>query len=444
MSSRVDAFAAGLAPRTAASVRAASSAKVRQRLHALPQTFLDPEAARTYAARVKAAVLDNLKPLLLQFEANLVANGVSVHWARDAQEARDVIVGVCRRTAPEGCTVVKGKSMVTEEIHLNDALERAGFPTLETDLGEYVVQLDGDTPSHIVTPIIHKDRYQVAESFHAEGLGPYTSDPSELTRQARLRLRAAFRTARVGVSGVNFGIASTGRLVIVENEGNNRLSTTAPDVHVAVMGIEKLLPDERDLAVFLPLLAGSATGQQITTYVHMITGPRRGAESDGPREVHVVLLDNGRSSVLASERRDILRCIRCGACLNVCPVYRAASGHGYQNVYCGPVGAVLAPSLSFDTNRDVPFASSLCGACEEVCPVMIPIPDQLVGLRRQATVQGSWGVFAHGATHPAQWRTALALAPWVSGAGAWMSGWAQFRSAPAKHGDFRRWWHGRP
>lgn len=443
MSSRVDAFAAELAPRTAASVRSASATKVKQRLAALPQTFADPEAARTYAAQTKAAVLDNLKTLLIEFEANLLANGVTVHWARDAEEAREVIVGICRRAQPDGCTVVKGKSMATEEIHLNEALAEAGYPAIETDLGEYVVQIDGDTPSHIVTPIIHKDRFQVADSFFAEGLGPYTSDPGELTRQARATLRAAFREAKIGISGVNFGIASTGRLVIVENEGNNRLSTTAPDVHIAVMGIEKLLPSEDDLAVFLPLLAGSATGQQITTYVHLVSGPRQGAETDGPRQVHVVLLDNGRTAVLAGEQRDILRCIRCGACLNVCPVYRVASGHGYQHVYSGPVGAVLEPALSLEPNKDIPFASSLCGACEEVCPVKIPIPDLLVGLRRQGTAQGSWSLFAHGATNPRQWRAGLALAPWVSGLGARMSGWAEFRSAPEKQGDFRRWWRGR-
>ncbi len=442
MSSRVDRFATELDGRTIAAVRAASRAKVGQRLAALPRTFSDPEQARDFAFRVKKHVLDNLRGLLLEFEANLKKNGIQVHWATDAEEARATIVRICRQAFPEGATVVKGKSMATEEIHLNDALKEAGYPPVETDLGEFVVQIDGDTPSHIVTPIIHKDRRQIAASFEREGLGPYTTEPEALTMQARRRLRDTFQVAKIGISGVNFGIAATGRLVIVENEGNNRLSTTAPDVHIAVMGIEKLLPGEAELGVFLPLLAGSATGQQLTTYVHFITGPRQ-TGADGPREVHIVLLDNGRTAVMRSAQKDILMCIRCGACLNVCPVYRAASGHGYQHVYSGPVGAVLAPSFEFEANSDLPFASSLCGACQEVCPVKIPIPDLLVGLRTRSTAQGSWGFFAKGATNPTLWRAGLAIAPWISGATSRVSGWGEFRTAPSRHLDFRRWWHGR-
>ncbi|MBS1709513.1 MAG: lactate utilization protein [Armatimonadetes bacterium] len=443
MSSRVDTFARSMPTATAARVRRATRLVADKRMPTLSSVFADPEAARTAAADTKRYVLDNLHRLLLEFERNAIANGIQVHWALDAAEARETIVGICERSAPKWSIVAKAKSMATEEIHLNEALFKAGYPPVETDLGEFVIQLDHDTPSHIVAPIIHKDRFQVARSFERAHVGPYTQVPTELALQARHYLRKQFQASKIGVSGVNFAVASTGRIVIVENEGNNRLSTTAPDVHIAVMGIEKLLPTEDDLALFLPILAGSATGQQITTYVHMVTGPRQGAETDGPREVHLVLLDNGRTDAMASEQRDILKCIRCGACQNICPVYRAASGHGYGHVYGGPIGAVLAPSLDFAANRELPFASSLCGACEEVCPVKIPIPDMLVDLRTKSTAAGSWAMFATGATNPNLWRAGLALTPWLGGIGAKASGWAEFRDPPKGQGDFRRWWRER-
>ncbi|MBX7135965.1 MAG: lactate utilization protein [Fimbriimonadaceae bacterium] len=345
--------------------------------------------------------------------------------------------------------IAKAKSMATEEIHLNPALEAAGFLPVETDLGEYVVQIDGDRPSHIVTPIIHKNRFEVARSFEREGLGPYTEDPAELTLQARAALREKFREAVVGISGVNFGIAETGRLVLVENEGNNRFSTTAPKVHIALMGIEKILPKEADLPLFLKLLAGSATGQRFATYIHLITGPRQPDETDGPEEVHLVLLDNGRSKILESKYREVLRCIRCGACLNVCPVYRQAGGHAYRHVYSGPIGAVLAPLLEgLDATGDLAKASSLCGACEEVCPVKIPLPDMLLELRDEGIQSGAikeaipWNRFAQGASSPLLWRAGLFLLPMAGklAPGA-LTDWTEMREPPQRVGrSFRKWW----
>jgi len=340
--------------------------------------------------------------------------------------------------------------MATEEIHLNHHLEEAGFEPVETDLGEFVVQIDDDTPSHIVTPIIHKDRKEIARSFEREGLGPYTEVPEELVMQARERLRANFQEAKVGISGVNFAVASTGRIVLVENEGNNRLSTTAPDVHIALMGIEKMIPTEGDLPLFLKLLASSATGQHLTTYVHLITGPRQTDDVDGPREVHLVLLDNGRSKVLEGQYRDVLRCIRCGACLNVCPVYRQASGHAYGHVYPGPIGAVLAPALEgVERFGHLAKASTLCGACEEVCPVKIPLPEMLLKLRDESKRVGAvqdpapWGVYAAGAIHPTVWRIGLKMLPIASKLlpHPMKAGWLEFKELPERQGrDFRTWW----
>jgi len=418
MSSRVEDYAREIAPGTTESVRSASALKVVQRSQALDQVFSDPDAARRAAAETKAYVLDNLKVLLLELEQNCTKNGIQVHWAKDAESANRQIIEICRLAAPRGGTIAKAKSMATEEIHLNKYLEEAGYAPVETDLGEFVVQIDHDTPSHIVTPIIHKSRKQVAQSFEREHLGPYTEVPEDLAKQARNYLRSKFREAKIGISGVNFAIASTGRLVLVENEGNNRLSTTAPPVHIAIMGIEKILPTEDDLALFLPLLAGSATGQRITTYGHFISGPRRDDESDGPTEVHLIRLDKGRTKILADKYRDILRCIRCGACLNVCPVYRQASGHGYGHVYSGPLGAVLAPALEgVEKFGDLAKASSLCGACEEVCPVRIPIPHMLLELRDEGVRKGvlkdsaPWGAYAFGATRPGFWWLGLKLLP---------------------------------
>ncbi|HVL39642.1 MAG TPA: lactate utilization protein B, partial [Fimbriimonadaceae bacterium] len=413
---KVERFARELEPEVSLAVRYASATKTSARRLALDGAFADPEEARRQAADVKAYVLDNLKALLLQFEEQATARGVKVHWAADADAARRIVLELCKG-AGHGAIIAKGKSMATEEIHLNAALEEAGYKPVETDLGEYVVQLDHDAPSHIVTPIIHKSRLDIARSFHREGLGPYTEEPGELTMQARAHLRSMFRQAEVGISGVNFAIAETGRIVIVENEGNNRFSTTAPRIHIALMGIEKLLPSEAHLGLFLRLLVGSATGQRAPVYTHLIDGPRRPDEPDGPDEVHVVLLDNGRSRILEGPYRDILRCIRCGACLNVCPVYREVSGHAYRHVYPGPLGAVLAPALDGVAEMgDLAKASTLCGACEEVCPVKIPIPDLLLRLRAEAAGTGQddaapWGLYGAIARDPTRWRAGLKLLP---------------------------------
>jgi len=445
----VEQFARKLAETTTDSVRAASVQKTQARVPTLVHSFSDLEAARSQAAQIKADVLDRLFELQRELIANCEANGIRVHHAADAAAANRIVLDICRRVAPQGGTVVKAKSMATEEIHLNRHLEDAGYSPIETDLGEYVVQLDGDTPSHIVTPIIHKNRKEIARSFEREGLGPYTEVPEELAMQARARLRAEFQQAAVGISGVNFAIASTGRIVLVENEGNNRLSTTAPEVHIAVMGIEKMLPSEADLPLFLKLLAGSATGQKLTTYTHLISGPRRADELDGPSEVHLVLLDNGRSRVLEGPYRDSLKCIRCGACLNICPVYRQATGHAYGHVYSGPIGAVLAPALEgVERHGHLAKASTLCGACEEVCPVKIPIPHMLLKLRDESRRLGAvkdpapWSLYAFGARHPGLWRTGLKLLPVASAVPHPMkTGWQEFHEMPRRVGrSFRDWW----
>lgn len=436
-------------PATRAAVRGASALKVLSRSDTLAIAFEDIEEARTAATTTRDYVLDHLRELLIQFEANASANGWIVHWAKDAAQARQVALEIIA-AAPEG-PVVKGKSMATEEIHLNAAIESAGRKVVETDLGEFVVQIDGDTPSHIVTPIIHKTREQVGESFYREGLGPRTHDPAALAGQARAHLREAFRTAAVGISGVNFALVREGAVVIVENEGNNRLSTTVPPIHIAVMGIEKLLPSAEDLPVFLRLLAGSATGQRLTVYTHLIRGPRRGDEPDGPTEAHIILLDNGRSDIMRTRQRDILRCIRCGACLNVCPVYRQVSGHGYRHPYSGPLGAVLAPSLEgLAAYGDLAKASTLCGACEDVCPVKIPIPDLLLQLRHRAVRQVGdpsgipWPAYARLATHPAQWQAAIRFLPEAGGLPFLAGGWTAVREAPQVEGRlFRSWWRAR-
>ncbi len=449
----VERFARQLPQAKTDSVRGASAQKTAARLTALASSFDNSEDARSRAAQIKDFVLDNLSALQAELAQSCQRNGIQVHFAKDSEEANKIILDLCRQAAPDGGIVVKAKSMATEEIHLNHHLEKAGYEPVETDLGEYVVQIDHDTPSHIVTPIIHKNRKEIAASFERENLGPYTEIPEELAMQARVKLRQKFRDAKIGISGVNFAIAETGRIVLLENEGNNRLSTTAPDIHIALMGIEKMLPKESDLPTFLKLLAGSATGQQLTTYTHLITGPRRADEKDGPRQVHLVLLDNGRSRVLDGPYREILRCIRCGACLNVCPVYRQASGHAYGHVYSGPLGAVLAPALE-GVNKlgHLAKASTLCGACEEVCPVKIPIPRMLVQLRDEATRAGAikdpvqWGIYATGATKPGPWRTGLTLLPVASKLAPhpMKSGWGEFHNLPHRQGhSFRGWWKNR-
>jgi L-lactate dehydrogenase complex protein LldF len=339
------------------------------------------EELRTRAAAIKAHALARLGDYVEQFAANAAAAGCTVHWARDAAEAGAVVRQIAVRAGAQ--RLVKSKSMATEEIGLNDALARDGKEPVETDLGEWIVQLAGETPSHIIVPAIHKTKEAIGELF-VDRLGiPPTSEPRALAAHARQRLRAHFAAADLGISGVNFGIAETGSILILENEGNARLTTTLPAVHVAVMGIEKVIPRWQDLDVFLRLLPRSGTGQQLTTYQSVLTGPD--PLGQGPRELHLVLLDNGRSRIAADPAmRSTLACIRCGACLNACPVYQAIGGHAYGSVYPGPIGAILTPQLAgLQAAGALPFASSLCGACKDVCPVKIDIPTLLLELRRR-------------------------------------------------------------
>ena len=347
------------------------------------------EELRTEARAIKDEVLLHLDRYLEQFASNAERRGAQVHWARDAQEANQIIQSIAKRRSAR--KIVKSKSMVTEEIYLNAALEGAGCEVIETDLGEYIIQLAGETPSHIIAPAIHKSKKQVAELFTAKiGIEP-TDDVDKLTSAARLVLRERFAAADIGISGVNFAVAETGTILILENEGNIRLTTSLPKTHIAVMGIEKIVPRFADLDIFLKLLPRSGTGQKLSTYQSLITGTKREASDEGPEELHIVLLDNGRSRMLAHPvTRQSLACIRCGACLNACPVYQQIGGHAYGSVYSGPIGAVITPQLiGLDKAAQLPFASSLCGACREVCPVKIDIPELLLHLR--AEIKGAGG-----------------------------------------------------
>ena len=339
------------------------------------------EALRDRAAQVRKHVLEHLDHYLESFERAATAAGAQVHWAPDAREACRIIARLCR--AAGAALAVKSKSMTSEEIGLNRALAEAGVEPLETDLGEFIVQLAGQTPSHIVAPAIHLTRGDVADLFEKRlGVGRLERI-EDLALAARRVLRDRFARATVGITGANFLVAETGTIAIVENEGNARLATTLPRVHVALAGIEKVIPALADLQVLLNVLPRAATGQRMSSYVNLITGPRREGELDGPDEVHVVLLDNGRSGILADlELRETLQCIRCGACLNACPVYRSVGGHAYGTVYSGPIGAIIEPQYQgLAAGQHLPFASSLCGACAEVCPVRIDIPRHLVTLR---------------------------------------------------------------
>jgi L-lactate dehydrogenase complex protein LldF len=339
------------------------------------------EDLRSQARAIKDDVLLHLDRYLEEFVRNAESRGATVHWARDAAEANSIICGLATGRAAR--VVVKSKSMTTEETHLNDALEAAGMQVVETDLGEYIIQLAGEPPSHIIAPAIHKTRQQIGELFTAELGMPPTDNVDQMTSTARMKLRDRFAAADVGISGVNFAIAETGTIVIVENEGNIRLTTSLPRLHIAVMGIEKVIPRFNDLDVFLKLLPRSGSGQRLTTYQSFITGIKRASTDEGPDELHIVLLDNGRSRMLAHPvTRQSLACIRCGACLNVCPVYQQIGGHAYGSVYPGPIGAVITPQLmGIQKAAQLPFASSLCGACREVCPVKIDIPRLLLHLR---------------------------------------------------------------
>jgi L-lactate dehydrogenase complex protein LldF len=355
---------------------------IRQKRAQVVGELPDWEGLREAGRAVKGEVLAHLDDYLVRFEAAVEAAGGHVHWARDADEANAVVVGVAR--AHCATEVVKVKSLTTDEIGLNAALADAGIDALETDFAELILQLDGDWPSHILVPAIHRNRTEIRDLF-ARTIAPgiVSDEPRDLAEAARVYLREKFLDARVGVSGANFGVAETGTICVVESEGNGRMCTTLPQVLVTVLGIEKLVPTFADLEVFLQLLPRSATGERMNPYTSLWTGVTDG---DGPQELHVVLLDNGRTRVLEDELgRQALACIRCSACLNVCPVYTRTGGHAYGSVYPGPIGAILTPQLrGIEHASSLPFASSLCGACYEVCPVKIDIPAILLHLRAKA------------------------------------------------------------
>jgi L-lactate dehydrogenase complex protein LldF len=338
---------------------------------------------RDQASAVKKHTIDNLDFYLEQFERQVEAHGGKVVYCKDGAEVADFILGLAKER--QARLIVKSKSMTTEEIDFNERLEHHGLESVETDLGEYIIQLAHERPYHIVAPALHMTRYDVARIF-TEKLG--VANEIVIEKQAgiaRVRLREKFLAADIGVSGANFLVADSGAVVLVENEGNARLTTSAPRIHVVVAGIEKLIPRAQDLATFLKLLGRSATGQPLTVYTSFLCGPRRSTEIDGPDEFYVVLIDNGRTKLLADrEKRESLHCIRCGACLNICPVYRKIGGHSFPWVYSGPIGAIITPQFMGTLHEPaLPFASSLCGACAEVCPVKIDIPKILLSLRAE-------------------------------------------------------------
>ncbi len=456
----IDIAARDLSPDIRNATYSSSKIKTEKRRAVLEADYADADKLRETAGLIKQHTIEHLDTYLAQATDRLQENGVTVHFATDADAANAAVLKIMQDNGAK--RMVKSKSMVTEEIFLNPHLEKNGMEVVETDLGEFIVQIDDDHPSHIVTPIIHKNRRDVAKSFEREGLGEYNDDPETITRRARKFLRQKYLDADVGLTGGNFVSAESGRVVICTNEGNARFSVAANKIHIAVIGIEKLVPTDRDLSLFLNLLARSSTAQQLTVYNQFICGPKSDDQPHGPEQMHVIFLDNGRTEVLASQCSEILRCIRCGACLNVCPIFRQAGGHAYRAVYPGPVGAVLSPLLAgnrYPELADLPKASSLCGACNEVCPVNIPIPELLLRLRDKAKKEGikkatrgtpSLGLWATLCSTPTMWKTSLTmghtmnyipteLIPHPSA-----RAWQHARKLPKfQGGEFRKWFKNR-
>jgi L-lactate dehydrogenase complex protein LldF len=408
--------------------------------------FADWAEGRARLAQIKWDVVNHLDRYLEQFERNVIDGGGQVHWAETGEQAVQIILDLARHRGVR--KVVKAKSMTTEEIHLLPALEAAGIKAVETDLGEYICQLRDEPPYHIVTPVMHLSRQDVSRTFEEKLGTPPTDSAEELTMIARRQLRQEFLTADMGVTGANFAVAETGQIALTENEGNIRLSFSLPRVHVAVLGIEKLVPRVEDLVLFWPMLATSGTGQAVTGTNSLVAGSRRDGEPDGPEEFHVVLLDNGRSRLLADvEQRDALHCIRCGACLNACPVYRTIGGHAYHTTYMGPIGAVITPHLRGARDwSHLPYASSLCGACTEVCPVNIPVHRHLLHNRRNAAGANRWQrlafrVWLWGVQSAARYRLGGALIRWCVRRGWPAPPWTNTRELPvAPAQSFRDWW----
>ncbi|MGZ3753857.1 MAG: LutB/LldF family L-lactate oxidation iron-sulfur protein [Mucilaginibacter sp.] len=346
--------------------------------------LINLENAKRKGHVIKWKMMENLDKVLPEFEANFQKRGGKVIWANDADEANREILNILQRSGAK--TVVKSKSMVTEEIHLNEFLEHNQIESLETDLGEYIVQLLGQKPYHIVTPAMHLSKEDIARLFHERFGTPEDATPEQLTQKARELLREKYLQADVGITGGNFLIADTGSVAISENEGNARLSTTFPKIHIAIVGIEKIIPSITDLDLFWPMLSTHGTGQNLTVYNTILNGPRQANETDGPEEMYVILLDNGRTNLLAQkDQRQGLYCIRCGACLNACPIYKNIGGHTYATPYSGPIGSIITPHLAgMDKFKHLSYASSLCGKCTEVCPVKIDIHKMLLLNRRDA------------------------------------------------------------
>jgi len=407
----------------------------------------DWEALRDAGEAIKRRVLRHLDMYLVQFESAVETAGGNVHWARDAGEARRIVAGLVAATGAD--EVVKVKSLTTDEIELNDGLALTGIRVVETDLAELICQLAGEQPSHILVPAIHKNRTEIRDLFRRElGLPGLSDEPRELAEAARAFLREKFLEARVAVSGANFGVAETGTVCVVESEGNGRFCTTLPRTLITVMGIEKLVPEPEDLEVFLQLLPRSSTGERMNPYTSLWTGVTDG---DGPEEFHVILLDNGRTDVLADVvGRQTLACIRCSACLNVCPVYSRTGGHAYESVYPGPIGAILTPQLrGLRSGTSLPYASSLCGACYEVCPVKIDIPRILVHLRGRVVAErgqrrseqlamklAAWTFARESRYRRAQRVARLRLIGRMPG----LRGWTATRDLPIPRETFRDWW----
>ena len=419
------------------------------------------EEWRDLAKQIRNHVLANLDAYLYQLSEKVLANGGHVYFAETAEQAAEYIRQVA--LAKKAKKIVKSKSMVTEEIGLNDVLQKEGMQVIETDLGEYLLQISGDKPSHIVVPAIHKDRHQIRKDLH-EKLGYQGEEtPENMTRFVRQRIRQDFLEADIGISGCNFAVAETGSCCLVTNEGNLRLATTLPKTHIAVMGMERIAPTFKEVDVLITMLARSAVGAKLTGYNTWLTGPRLAGETDGPEDFPLVIVDNGRSDILASEFKEVLRCIRCGACLNTCPAYRQIGGHGYGSIYPGPIGAVISPLLGgYDEFKELPYACSLCNACNSVCPVRIPLA-QLINRHREKMVelgktpkleQLSIFGFTTANAHPYLWKTGVNLgakflakfikqgkSPVAFGA---LAEWTKARDLPQADGEsFRQWFNNR-
>ncbi len=422
-------------------------------------SYQDWQGARQLAAETKWQAINNLDKHLTQFAALLESRGTKVHWASNAAQAREIVLGIVAEKKAK--SVIKSKAMTSEEIHLNEALEHAGLAVVESDLGELIVQLRHEAPYHIVFPSMHLTRDEISDLFQRELGSAPTNDPEELTMIARRALRKKYLTADIGITGANFAIAETGMISITENEGNARLTAALPKTMISLLGIEKVLPKLEDLALFLPMLATMGTGQALTCYNTMYSGPRQPGESDGPEEWHVVLLDNRRTELLAdAEQRDALHCIRCGACLNVCPIFRNVGGHTYGTTYSGPIGSVITPHLrGLHDWKHLSNASSLCGACTETCPVKIDLHHHLLHNRRNAAASKpspferlTYKMFAFAAQRPGLWalgktlaRLAQPLHGLVRGTGLDPAkAWTQTRDLPPVAGEsFKDWWRKR-